>query len=99
MWKESWHAAYERFALNGERVLGFAYATLPTTDTASLPTSGLVFAGLVSLKDPPKEGAAKAVARCKQAGIRVVMITGDHPLSECGGYVVCWLLFLFAIFL
>ncbi len=37
--------------------------------------------GLVSLDDPPKEGVLEAVEQMKEAGIKVVMITGDHPLT------------------
>ena len=37
--------------------------------------------GLISLIDPPKNGVPEAVLRCKNAGIRVMMITGDHPLT------------------
>ena len=40
-----------------------------------------MFAGLTSLMDPPKAGVEEAVARCKLAGIKVFMVTGDHPLT------------------
>ncbi len=53
----------------------------PPPPPALFPTSGLVFAGLISLADPPKPGARAAVAACRAAGIRVSMITGDHPLT------------------
>ncbi|KAI8473316.1 MAG: hypothetical protein J3K34DRAFT_518987 [Monoraphidium minutum] len=49
-------------------------------DEAAL-ASGLVFLGLVSLVDPPREGVLEAVDRCRNAGIRVAMVTGDHPLT------------------
>lgn len=45
------------------------------------PTEGLVFMGLVSLVDPPRPGVMEAVDRCRNAGIRVAMVTGDHPLT------------------
>lgn len=88
--KAQWSAAYERFGLSGERVLAFAYRTFTPpqgapacykTQEESRPMSGLVFAGLISLVDPPKEGVAEAVAVCRGASIRVSMVTGDHPLT------------------
>ena len=42
---------------------------------------GLTFLGLVAMMDPPHKEVPEAVARCRQAGIRVIMITGDHPLT------------------
>lgn len=46
-----------------------------------IPHDGYCFVGLISLIDPPKNGVPEAVLRCKNAGIRVMMITGDHPLT------------------
>lgn len=45
------------------------------------PTKDLVFCGLISLVDPPKDGVREAVDTCRGAGVRVVMVTGDHPLT------------------
>jgi len=45
----------------------------------NFPTEGLSHAGLFAMMDPPKNGVAEAVKSCKEAGIRVIMITGDHP--------------------
>jgi magnesium-transporting ATPase (P-type) len=58
-----------------------APGNLEAAPSSSLPLDGLVFAGLVSLVDPPKEGTAEAVAACRAASIRVTMVTGDHPLT------------------
>ena len=65
------------------RVLGSAYRDLDQASTDELtPESSereLVFVGLSGMDDPPRPEAKEAVARCRGAGIRVVMITGDHP--------------------
>ena len=65
------------------RVLGSAYrdwgAALPDTLTADAMERELVFVGLAGMYDPPRPEAKAAVGRCRAAGIRVVMITGDHP--------------------
>lgn len=65
------------------RVLGSAYRDLDDTPpaqwTADTVEHDLVFVGLSGMYDPPRQEAKEAVAKCHDAGIRVVMITGDHP--------------------
>ncbi len=65
------------------RVLGSAYRDLDNASPADLTTDAvehdLVFVGLSGMYDPPRQEAKEAVAKCRAAGIRVVMITGDHP--------------------
>ena len=51
------------------------------TDRENFTYDNLIFYGLIGLQDPPKEGVAESILRLKGAGIRVVMITGDHPLT------------------
>ncbi|HEX5628253.1 MAG TPA: HAD-IC family P-type ATPase, partial [Usitatibacteraceae bacterium] len=82
-----WSAALaeaERMAAEGLRVLAVAsrrWDGLPSGEEIDEVEEGLVFLGLVGLIDPPREEAAAAVAECVSAGIRPVMITGDHPVT------------------
>ncbi|HIK43165.1 cation-translocating P-type ATPase [Thermoleptolyngbya sp. M55_K2018_002] len=71
-------------ASKGLRVLGFAgrpLEALPTEDSAEETEQGLIWLGLVDMLDAPRPEAREAVARCRSAGIRPVMITGDHQLT------------------
>lgn len=71
----------ENFASQSLRVLGIAYRKSPSlTKDASLETN-LVFAGLFGFMDPPRKEAYAAVKSCQAAGIRPIMITGDHRIS------------------
>jgi magnesium-transporting ATPase (P-type) len=70
----------DEMAKEALRVLGIAYKHV-SKDKSSLTTEdieGLVFLGLQGMLDPPREEAIEAVAKCKSAGIRVIMATGDH---------------------
>lgn len=77
-------AEAEAMAHAGLRVLAVATRTLvsvPAPMTVESVESELSFLGLVGLLDPPRAEAAEAVRMCQSAGIRVVMITGDHPAT------------------
>ena len=70
-------AAQENMADRGLRVLAVAYRTVDADAAAA--EEELIFAGLVGLYDPPRPEVPDAVRKCGEAGIKVVMITGDHP--------------------
>lgn len=77
-------AKSEQISADGLRVLACAFRhwdALPSDMTPETIETDMTFLGLVGLLDPPREEAKEAVALCKTAGIRPVMITGDHPLT------------------
>jgi len=74
----------ETFARRGLRVLALACRSLPEgqqTPTREDAEQSLSFAGLVTMLDPPRAEVREAVTRCHSAGIRIIVITGDHPLT------------------
>ncbi|MCD6324848.1 cation-translocating P-type ATPase, partial [Candidatus Bathyarchaeota archaeon] len=73
----------EEFARNALRVLAFAYRRLPESKGPFKEEieNNLVFVGLIGMIDPPREEAIEANRLCKKAGIKTVMITGDHKLT------------------
>lgn len=73
-------AQNNHFSENGLRVLAFAYKESDEELSADTEKD-LTFIGLVSEMDPPREESVAAVARAKEAGIRTVMITGDHKVT------------------
>jgi Ca2+-transporting ATPase len=74
--REAWLAAGERMAARGLRVLAVATRRVPEAQTP--PYEGLEILALVGLLDPPRAGVASALSACAGAGIRVVVVTGDH---------------------
>uniref|UniRef100_A0A671PCI0 Sodium/potassium-transporting ATPase subunit alpha n=1 Tax=Sinocyclocheilus anshuiensis TaxID=1608454 RepID=A0A671PCI0_9TELE len=89
--KESFQNAYVELGGLGERVLGFCHFSLPDdqfpegfafdTENVNFPTENLCFVGLMSMIDPPRAAVPDAVAKCRSAGIKVIMVTGDHPIT------------------
>lgn len=73
-------AQNQHFSENGLRVLTFAYKE-SDEDLTPETENGFTFIGLISEMDPPREESIEAVARAKKAGIRTVMITGDHKVT------------------
>ncbi|CAK9303685.1 unnamed protein product [Gordionus sp. m RMFG-2023] len=89
--REDYNMAYMELGGVGERVLGFCDFWLPidqfpkgfpfNTDNVNFPLEGFRFVGLMALIDPPRAAVPDAVAKCRSAGIRVIMVTGDHPIT------------------
>jgi Ca2+-transporting ATPase len=71
----------QEYANEGLRVLGFAYKDYQGSQVRLEDENNLTFIGLVSLMDPPREESESAVAKCKMAGIKPIMITGDHVVT------------------
>ncbi|HMS24220.1 MAG TPA: cation-translocating P-type ATPase [Acidimicrobiia bacterium] len=74
-------SANDAMAKKGMRVLALAYRSLDESYDSNVAEQELVFVGLVGIIDPARPEVASSVALCKQAGIRPIMITGDHPLT------------------
>ena len=71
----------EEFSSQGLRVLAFACRTVPDTAISLADEDHLNFLGLIAMMDPPREESKAAVAECIAAGIRPIMITGDHRVT------------------
>merc|ERR1712051_771875 len=90
-WKARFESAYMELGGLGERVLGFCDFELPASkfpsgfpfnpDEVNFPLEGLRFSGLISMIDPPRAAVPDAVSKCRSAGIKVIMVTGDHPIT------------------
>jgi calcium-translocating P-type ATPase len=82
--RRSVRAAFESYARDGLRVLGFAEKRVESGAAGAERESAeteLVFLGLAALQDPPRHEVKDAVAGCRRAGIRIIVITGDHALT------------------
>ncbi|KAG6614052.1 Sodium/potassium-transporting ATPase subunit alpha [Phytophthora cinnamomi] len=79
--------AYEFFGSKGRRVLALATRRFASPNTsfsveeANFPSDNLCFVGMIAIMDPPRDDVPEAIAKCKDAGIKVFMVTGDHPLT------------------
>jgi Ca2+-transporting ATPase len=74
----------DRWANEGKRVLAYGYkivASFPEPFHEKMVEKDLSLAGIVALMDPPREEVKQAIAECRSAGIKPVMITGDHPAT------------------
>ncbi|GIY11389.1 hypothetical protein CEXT_56921, partial [Caerostris extrusa] len=89
--KDAFNNAYLELGGLGERVIGFCDLPLPAdqyphgypfdADEQNFPLDNLRFIGLVAMIDPPRAAVPDAVAKCRSAGIKVIMVTGDHPIT------------------
>ena len=83
--KKSIYENNESMAKNALRVLAFGYKKIKklpeSKEEIEKLESDLIFVGMVGMIDPPREEAKKAVEKCKSAGIKTVMITGDHKIT------------------
>lgn len=88
--KEEFTKTYEDFASKGRRVLALCSRTFKAPedvvfntdgDNYNFPTSDLHFIGLVAIMDPPRDNVPEAIGKCHRAGVKVFMVTGDHPFT------------------
>lgn len=89
--KDAFNNAYLELGGLGERVIGFCDMRLPSdqfphgypfdSDEQNFPLENLRFVGLIAMIDPPRAAVPDAVAKCRSAGIKVIMVTGDHPIT------------------
>jgi sodium/potassium-transporting ATPase subunit alpha len=80
--------AYLHFGNEGRRVIGFVSRTFEapanirfSIEEGNYPHNSLCFLGMAAIMDPPRDDTAKAIQACKDAGIKVFMVTGDHPTT------------------
>ncbi|KAG9509361.1 Sodium/potassium-transporting ATPase subunit alpha [Fragariocoptes setiger] len=90
--RDMFNAAYLQLGGLGERVIGFCDKELHAPDfpkghefipdpKPNFPLNNMRFVGLISMIDPPRAAVPDAVAKCRSAGIKVIMVTGDHPIT------------------
>ncbi|MBT8141540.1 MAG: cation-transporting P-type ATPase [Gammaproteobacteria bacterium] len=77
--KTQWEEKARNMAVEGLRILAFAHKTASTLEES--PYQALTFLGLAGLVDPPRAGVQESITQCHNAGVTVVMVTGDHPAT------------------
>ncbi|KAJ8730277.1 hypothetical protein PYW07_017315 [Mythimna separata] len=89
--KKELKANFTKMANMGERVIGYCDFQLPIdnfpigykfdTQARNFPVEDLIFVGAISMIDPPRQNIDKYIGLCRSAGIKVIMVTGDHPVT------------------
>ncbi len=77
--KEDWYHLVDQMASQGLRTLAMAYRNMDHVPEQELPVKGLTFIGVIGFIDPAREDVKETISIYKDAGIQVVMMTGDHP--------------------
>jgi sodium/potassium-transporting ATPase subunit alpha len=90
-WRQAFHQAYLKIGGMGERLIGVCDKKLSIeefpmeypfdADLENFPQTDLRFLGMVSTIDPPRAAVPEAVSKCRSAGVKVIMVTGDHPIT------------------
>merc|ERR1719312_745868 len=90
-YRTKFNDSYMELGGMGERVLGFCHTFLDAkeypigyefnNEEVNFPLENLTFVGLMAMIDPPRPSVPEAVGKCKSAGIKVIMVTGDHPIT------------------
>jgi len=91
-WRQAFHHAFVRIGGLGERLIGVCDKRLPENeftppefpfdaDQENFPHTDLRFLGMISTIDPPRSSVPEAIEKCHTAGIKVIMVTGDHPIT------------------
>jgi calcium-translocating P-type ATPase len=81
--RRAWTQAQDDLAGQGLRVLAFAWRPAEADAAVESLEAGMRLLGLVALEDPPRASVPDAMRRCAEAGIRVIMLTGDHAATAC----------------
>ncbi|KAI6223321.1 Cation-ATPase-N domain-containing protein [Aphelenchoides besseyi] len=86
--RDEFQMAYKQYGEHGRRVIGFAHLMFDAepekkfnADEENFPFKNLVFVGVCAIMDPPREETAEAIRQCREAGIKVFMVTGDHHIT------------------
>jgi len=79
--RQDYIKAQEQMANKGFRVMAFAWRELKQEHNGATQEQELILTGLVGLEDPPRAEVPEAIKRCRQAGIKVIMVTGDNPIT------------------